>query len=162
MLLRTRNHFRPGTACVELAVVLPILVTLLLGIWEVGRMVEATQIISNAAREGVRSAANGNVTPDQVDTTVKNYLAASGLDTTGYTVKVYNLTQNPTPAANASSDDPNAAARLDHMRVYVTLPFNNVKWIFLNQLTSVNTLSAQADWFVMRDEPLVVDSTMPN
>lgn len=162
MLRRSRTYSRSGTACVELAVVLPILVTLLLGIWEVGRMVEVTQIISNAAREGVRSAANGNVTATQVDTTVKNYLTAAGLNTTGYTVKVYNLTSNPNPAAGAPSDDPNQAARLDHLRVYVTLPFNNVKWIFLDQLTSVNSLSSQADWFVMRDEPLVVDTSMPN
>jgi Flp pilus assembly protein TadG len=162
MLLRSRLNRRPGNACVELAVALPVLVTLLLGIWEVGRMVETTQVVSNAAREGVRAAANGNKTPTQIDTIVRNYLQAAGFNTTGYTVKVYNLTQNPTPAANAPSDDPNSAARLDELQVRVTLPFNNVKWIFLNQLTSVTTLNAEANWYVMRDEPLVVDSTMPN
>jgi Flp pilus assembly protein TadG len=162
MLLQTRLSRRSGNACVELAVALPVLVTLLLGIWEVGRMVETSQVISNAAREGVRAAANGNKTPAQIDTIVHNYLQAAGFNTTGYTVKVYNLTQNPTPAPTAPSDDPNSAARLDEMQVRVTLPFNNVKWIVLNQLTSVTTLTAEANWYVMRDEPLVVDSIMPN
>jgi Flp pilus assembly protein TadG len=147
---------------VELAVVLPVLVLLLTGIWEVGRMVEATQVVSNAAREGARLAATGNVTAAQVQTRVYNYLVSAGLNPTGYTVSTYNLTDNPNPAPNAPSDDPTAAAQLDHLRVNVTLPFNNVKWIFLNQLTNVTTLNGSADWFVMRDLPLVVDSTMPN
>src|SRR5882724_7602053 len=42
-----RNDARSGSAAVELAVVLPVLVTLLVGIWEVGRMVQVKQIMSN-------------------------------------------------------------------------------------------------------------------
>jgi Flp pilus assembly protein TadG len=158
--LNQRNR-RAGAAAVEFAVVLPLLLLLITGIWEVGRMIEATQVLSNAAREGVRCAANGNKTVADVNTTVFNYLKAAGFTTTGYTVKVYNLTTNPTPAPTAPSDDPSAAAQLDHLRVYVTLPFNNVKWVFLSQITNVTTLKSQADWVVMRDQPLVVDSTMP-
>ncbi len=98
MLPGIRIHRRSGTACVELAVVLPVLVLLLTGIWEVGRMVEATQVVSNAAREGVRCAANGNKSVAQVDTAVKNYLIAAGFNTTGYKMSIYNLTANPSPA----------------------------------------------------------------
>lgn len=162
MLGRVKNRSRRrGAAAVEFAVVAPVLVLLLTGIWELGRMIEATQVLSNAAREGVRLAANGNKTSADVDTAVYNYLKGAGFTTTGYTVKIYNLTANPTPAPNAPSDNPSSAAQLDHLRVYVTLPFNNVKWIFLQQLTNVTTLQAQADWVVMRDQPLVVDSAMP-
>src|SRR6266568_6114982 len=53
--MRTRRtRQRSGSAVVEFSVVLPILVTLLLGIWEIGRMVQVKQIIDNAAREGAR------------------------------------------------------------------------------------------------------------
>src|SRR5262245_23075391 len=88
---------RSGSAVVEFSIVLPILVTLLLGIWEVGRMVQVKQILDNAAREGARAASTGFETLPQVDATVKNYLAAAGLKTDGYVVTVYNLTNNPSP-----------------------------------------------------------------
>lgn len=164
MLLRTRTdqQRRSGSAAVEFAVVAPILVTLMAGIWEVGRMVEVSQQISNAAREGARQSSGGNKTAADVDTIVKNHMIASGLNTTGYTVTVRNLTLNPNPQPSDPSDNPSAANQMDHLRVTVTLPFNNVKWIMLNQITSVTTLNASADWFSMKDQPLVVDSTMPN
>jgi hypothetical protein len=44
----------------------------------------------------------------------------------------------------------------------VTLPFNNVKWVIVNQLaTNVTTLSASADWNSMKDKPVIVDPAMP-
>jgi Flp pilus assembly protein TadG len=153
---------RPASAVVELSVVLPILVTLLLGIWEIGRMVQVKQILDNAAREGARAASTGFQTLSDIDLTVKNYLAAAGLKTDGYTVKVYNLTNNPTPKPTDPSDDPTAAKQLDHLRVDVTLPFNNVKWLFANRLTNVQTLGSSAHWYSMKDQALVVDPSMPS
>ena len=135
MHLQTRNHdkARFGAAAVELAVVLPLLVTLLLGLWEVGRMIEVTQVLSNAAREGARLAANGNVTISQVNTHVQNYITNAGLNATGNTIQIQNLTKNPTPLPTDPSADPLVADQLDHLRVKVTLPFSNVKWVVLNQ-----------------------------
>jgi Flp pilus assembly protein TadG len=159
--LRAGFRDRSGSAAVELAVLLPIILTLMLGIWEVGRMIQVTQIIDNAAREGARQASTGFYDATGVQTIVNNYMANAGLNTANSTVTVYNLTQNPTPAPNAPSDDPSAANQLDHLRVIVTLPFNNVKWIFLSQVTNVTTLSATEDWDSMIDKPLTVDSTMP-
>jgi Flp pilus assembly protein TadG len=156
-----RTDSRSGSAAVELAVVLPVLVTLLVGIWEVGRMVQVKQIMSNAAREGARCAAVGSHTPADVDATVKAYLAGVGLNTTGYTVRVDNITQDPTPQPNSPSDDPSAANQLDRLRVTVTLPFNNVRWVILKQITNVSTLTATADWRSMKDQPLVIDPSMP-
>lgn len=164
MLMRTNRCSirRSGSAAVEFAVVLPLLMVLLTGIWEYGRMVQVTQILSNAAREGARQAATGNKTAAQVDTAVKNYLISAGItNTTGYTVTVYNLRLSPDPQSGDPSDDPTQSLQMDQLRVNVTLPFNNVRWIFLNSISSVSTLSATADWFCMKDQPLVVDSQMP-
>lgn len=56
-MTRLRNP-RRGVAAVETAVVLTfILVPLLIGIWEMGRVVQVQQIVANAAREGARLAA---------------------------------------------------------------------------------------------------------
>jgi ABC-2 type transport system ATP-binding protein len=51
---RFRTSARRGVAVVELAVLLPFLLVVLLGIWEVGRLIEVQQILNNAAREGAR------------------------------------------------------------------------------------------------------------
>src|SRR5690242_10343121 len=52
---------RPGAAAVEFAVVLPLIVLLLLGTWEVARLVQVHAILSNAVREGARLAAQGQI-----------------------------------------------------------------------------------------------------
>jgi len=154
---------RAGSATVELAFVLPILVSLLLGIWEVGRLIEAQQILTNAAREGVRQASTGNVTVAQMTTIVNNYLTAAGLNNAGSTVTIYNLTQDPTPAVGQASDDPTQAVQLDHLHVIVTLPFSNVKWAVVNRkMTSVTTIVAYADFDSMVDKPLVVNPALPS
>ena len=54
---------RPAVAAVELAfVLLFFLVPLVIGVWEVGRLIHVQQIVSNSAREGARGfPANVNV-----------------------------------------------------------------------------------------------------
>ncbi len=75
-LHRLRVEHRYGAASVELALVLTfVLVPILLGIWEVGRMVEVQQNLYNAVREGGRQASTGQKTIAQVQQTVVNYLS---------------------------------------------------------------------------------------
>ena len=61
MLMRRVNRFknRRGAVAVEAAMTLPLLLTLMLGVWEVGRMIQVQQILVNAAREGARLAGGG-------------------------------------------------------------------------------------------------------
>jgi Flp pilus assembly protein TadG len=63
-----RRHAR-GQALVEFALVFPILVLILLGIFEVGRAVFAFNTVGNAAREGARVAAVNQIqtSPDCVN-----------------------------------------------------------------------------------------------
>ncbi|WP_139346865.1 TadE/TadG family type IV pilus assembly protein [Sinomonas mesophila] len=49
-----------GAAAVEMALVLPVLVTILLGIIDFGRAFNAQQVLTFAAREGVRAMALEN------------------------------------------------------------------------------------------------------
>lgn len=60
-----RRHGR-GQALVEFALVFPVLVLILLGIFEMGRLVFAYNTLGNAAREGARVAAV-NQLPTSVD-----------------------------------------------------------------------------------------------
>lgn len=154
-MLRTRcPRRRPGTAAVEFACLSPLLLTLLLGIWEVGRMTHVQQLLTNAAREGGRQAAAGTKTIAQVQQSVLTYLTNAGINTTGATVALTNLT-------NGARSEPMTALQLDRYELTLTLPFNNVRWSMADQITSVTTLTATVGWVSMRDLPLTVSTTLP-
>lgn len=74
MNMNTRNRER-GSAMVEAAICIPLLLVLMVGIFEVGRAYETWQVLTNAAREGARVAVlpSGSV----ADTTalVREYMA---------------------------------------------------------------------------------------
>jgi Flp pilus assembly protein TadG len=130
---------RHGVAAVEAAFTLPIIVILLVGTWEVGRMVEVQQLLDNAVREGARQAAAGQLTNTQVQQAVTNYLNNAGLTTTNLVVTVNDLT---TPGTDAT-----VAAELDQLQVKATIPFKDVRWTAAVLVTnSGTTMSAQATW----------------
>jgi Flp pilus assembly protein TadG len=62
-----RRTSENGTALVEAAITIPILLLLMVGIFEVGRAYETWQVLVNAAREGARMA----VTPGSDSGTVR-------------------------------------------------------------------------------------------
>jgi Flp pilus assembly protein TadG len=156
MVLRTpRPTGRPGAAAVEFALLSPLIVALLLGVWEVGRLIQVNQILSNAAREGGRQASTGLMTNAQVQTAVLQYLQRAGLPTTNATVTVTNLTN--------SSLDATAANQLDQFRITVTLPAADVKWVALSLVTnSSSTLSATVVWYSLRDQDYPSNITPPS
>ena len=85
---------RSATACVEFAVVLPILLIFVLGVLEVGRFIQVYEILNAAAREGARQASTGQMTNAQVIAAVTGCVKAAGLPTAQLTVTVADLT-NP-------------------------------------------------------------------
>ena len=60
---RTRERER-GSAMVETAICIPLLLVLMVGIFEVGRAYETWQVLTNAAREGARMAVMPSSNPD--------------------------------------------------------------------------------------------------
>jgi Flp pilus assembly protein TadG len=148
---------RPGVAAVEFALVLPFLLIFLLGMWEVGRLIEVQQIMTNAAREGARQAAAGQLAPAAITTLVQQYLTNQGLQATNVTVAVKNLgfSGNPSP----TGDDPRQATDLDQLQVTVTVPFKDVRWTTLRLVTDASTnLKAQATWSSMKDRSFEIPS----
>src|SRR5262249_32800740 len=119
-----QSRSRRGVAAVEFAFLLPVILTLLVGIWEVGRMIQIQQTLYNAAREGARQAASGQMTATQVKAVVTNYLTVAGVPTTNVNVTVNDLT-NP-------GVDPTAATTLDKLQITITMPFQDVSWSVLS------------------------------
>lgn len=147
-----QNGQRRATAAVEFVVVLPLIVMLLLGLWEGGRLVEIEQLVNNAAREGARQAASGVLNYSQVQNVVTSYLSNAGVPTANVVVTIRNLgfPGNPSPP----DDNPQNATQLDQLKVSITLPFNDVRWIALNVVTDPSTqLNANAVWSSLKDIP---------
>src|SRR5437868_6159112 len=62
MIANRRTMQRSGVAAVECGVVLMfVMIPLMLGVWEVGRLVFCQQVIVTACREGARFAAQGRL-----------------------------------------------------------------------------------------------------
>jgi Flp pilus assembly protein TadG len=157
---------RRGIVAVEAAVVLPLLIILMLGVWEVGRMVQVNQILINGAREGARLAAGGYVngtpvTSAMVTQAVQDYLASAGLPTAASNGATVNLNCQASP----SWTNPSSAAPLDSFQVTVTIPagaaFDSLRWNLLNRITSTTQMSATVNWKSLNNLEITVDTQLP-
>ena len=71
-----------GAELVEMALTLPLILLVLLGLSDFGFLFQKYEVINNSAREGVRYAtANPTTPPADVQTRVLNYIQGSGLPT---------------------------------------------------------------------------------
>lgn len=112
---------RRGASAVEFALVAPVLVLLVFGTIEFGRMVMVQQILTNATREGARVGVLDGSTTTDVTNAVNMYLTSSSIH--GATI-----TMTPNPPSDAGYGQP--------VTVSVTVPFSQVSWLptpmFLN------------------------------
>jgi Flp pilus assembly protein TadG len=157
---------RRGLAAVEAAFTLPIVVVLMTGVWEVGRMIEVNQLVTNAAREGARVAAGGNingvgVTVSTVQQKVRDYMTAAGLPSTAITNAQITLTNQ----SGNSWTDPCDAQPLDKFQVQVIIPsgtaFDSLRWSFLTKITSLNQISVAVTWMSANNSQVTVSSSLP-
>jgi Flp pilus assembly protein TadG len=139
---------------VEFAALLPLIMLLIMGIIEVGRVIEVSQILNNAAREGARQASTGQVTNSQVKTIVTQYVSVAGLNTTGMNVDVADITSTGTDVSQANY--------LDRITVSATFPYANASWSFVNYILPAGfTVSTQVEWISVRDKPFPNFPTPP-
>lgn len=105
-----RRHGQRGGALLEFVIVLPVLVMVVFGVWEFGRIFDAWLVATNAAREGARYAvewrsADGPFTT-YVQGKVMDYVLSgygSRVNTAGGGVRIYPDTDiTVTPSASGS------------------------------------------------------------
>ena len=70
----TRKRER-GQAMVEAAIAIPLLLVLMVGIFEVGRAYQTWQVVTNAAREGARMAVTPTSTVPTTTALVRQFMA---------------------------------------------------------------------------------------
>ena len=118
---------RLGAVTAEFAIIAPVFIIIVFGILEYGRMVMVQQIITNASREGARTAALDGATTAEVEGIVNEFLEDASV--TGASVAV-------------SPDPPSSAAFGDPVSVTISIPFADVSWLPLPAYLNENTLSA--------------------
>ncbi len=124
---------RRGAAILELALLLPLLMMLVLGILEFGRALVVQEILTNAAREGARRAAISGASHDAALAAIDNYLANEGI--TGHTSSIV-------PNANTVAEG-------DPVTVTVSVAYTEVDFGIVLTWLGDNTLNA---YVVMRKE----------
>jgi len=112
--LKTARKRRSGIAAIELALLLPLLLTLVFGMIEYGSLFWRAQQVANAARNGARRGIMAGATASNVTTAVDQTMLASGMGTTNYTVVL-------TPA------NPASLASGGTFTVKVTVPYVDIK-----------------------------------
>ena len=122
-----QSRQRRGAALVEMALVLPLFVTVVLGIVEFGRAMMVAQMCTNASREGARMAVLDASTNSEVRDAVKEFMSASsGVDSSYVTVAI-NI--EPAPGNPSPGGDLTKAGPRDLVRVRVSVPFDRVAYV---------------------------------
>jgi Flp pilus assembly protein TadG len=106
----------------EMAIILPLLLLLLLGILEMGRVVMIYQITTNASREAARMAVVPGATDSAVLAACNNYLDRGGISNTGRSVEILN--------GGGSSSTLTAIGSHQPVTIRVQLPFSENTWGF--------------------------------
>lgn len=86
--VRRPRKAEAGQSLVEFAIVLPILLAIVIGIFEFGRSWNVYQVITNAAREGARLAVVPSSSESAVRANVEDALARAALDPALGTISV--------------------------------------------------------------------------
>ena len=120
-----------GNAMVEAAMTLPILLLLMVGIFEVGRAYETWQVVTNAAREGARLAMLPNSDSNTVKAMVRKYMQDGQLNK--YSTAFVDVNTNTTIVVNGT----NITASL----VTVDYPFD---FIMLNPVAKLIKKTSKA------------------
>lgn len=169
MIRTAQTQKRRGVVAVEAAIVLPVLIIVMFGTWEVGRLIQVNQIVTNAAREGARFAAGGYVngtpiTSSMVQQAVRDYIKAS--DPSGrLTAAANGATVALVCNASPTWVNPSDALPLDRFQLQVTIPagaaFNSMAWSLATRFTGVSTMSVTVNWMSLNDLKISVDAQLP-
>lgn len=111
---------RRGAVVMELALVIPVLALLLLGIVEIGQALNVKVSLTEACRNGCSTGSRPGSTNDKVMNEVRSTLIASGLPANAATVTIL---------VNGVSQDLVSAKSNDQITIVVSIPWNNVSMV---------------------------------
>jgi Flp pilus assembly protein TadG len=156
---------------VEAAFILPLLLTLLTGLWQAGRIIQVSELLNNAAREGARMASQSEIIAPiggftfihtstgipNVQDTVREYLFNAGVVNSTTVNDVQVTFQFLT--GDTTRTDPYQGNQGDTFQVTATLPLQDINWTPFSMAGS--SLRAQVTWVIMVDSAFTVNTTIP-
>jgi Flp pilus assembly protein TadG len=92
------THSERGSVMIETAVIVPILLLLMVGIFEVGRLYQTWQVVTNAAREGARMSVTPFADDDTTEALVRQYMQDGALN--NYASAAVNVDSDTTITVN--------------------------------------------------------------
>lgn len=128
---RARNE--RGAALLEVALTLPLMLLVAVGIFEFGRAYQTWQVLTNAAREGARMAVLPGIDDADVTTRVQSYLDSGQLGNAEATVTITRNNTIPTGAGSATGS-----------RVVISYPFEFIVLQPVAQLVVRNSTVGRA------------------
>ncbi len=177
---------RRGTASVELAVCLPLMLLVLTGLWEVGRITQVAEVMWNSAREAARDASLGQDKLNIVTTNLLTYLQSaepSGFGqghTTSLIAPVISLPSNTygytcwdstanrelftmtfTDVTQPTATDPTTMTQLDVYQIGVSVPYSSIRLSPVAQVTNMSRLAVTVVWASMIDSPFQITPYLP-
>jgi Flp pilus assembly protein TadG len=183
---RAAGSSRRGTAAAECACCLPLLVMVLTGAWQVGRIAEVQQVMWNSTREGARDASLGQDSLSAVasrllvylqgaeptafgtghTTTMKSPVIALAANTYGYTCwdntanrELFTVTF--TDLTTPTVTDPTGMSQLDLFTVTVSAPYAGLALTSLTPVAGITRLSASVTWAALVDSPFEITPYLP-
>jgi Flp pilus assembly protein TadG len=177
---------RYGVAAVEYAVFLPLILTVLGGLWEVGRITEVQTVMWNSAREAARDASLGE---DDLPTVTGNLLVylqgaektafPSGhttsiiapvislpANTTGYTCwdntankELFTITFADLTATSVT--DPTDMSQLDVYQIGVSVPYSSIQLNSFIPIAGISRLAVNVVWASLVDSPFQIAPYLP-
>jgi Flp pilus assembly protein TadG len=143
---------------------MPLLLMMLIGTWEVGRILEVQQFLEVGAREAARQASSGLLNNDQVKQIAVDYVRQALGDNDGsrtqnltVTVTVYHASDPGTSVAIDVSE----AGALDLLEIEVAIPYRDVRWIELPMLTSASMIRGKSTWVSLKNFPFPAAPPQP-
>jgi hypothetical protein len=157
-----------------------------LGLWEVGRFTEVSNVVWNSAREASRDASLGQTNLQGVANNLLVYLqgaeptAFAQGDSTQMIAPVITLPPNTygytcwdntanrelftvtfTDVTNPSVTDPTQMSQLDVYAIGVQVPYSSIGWLPVASVTGITRLSVAVDWVSMVDSPFQIAPSLP-
>lgn len=173
-MIRRRTD-RRGVAAVELAfVAMLFLFPLLFGVWEVGRLIQVQQILSNSCRDGARLASQGytvNLTGSPTQITVSSgttnvhdaiyqYLVAAGFTNLTSSDVAVTLTFIDTKLDGTTPTEPYQGEKGMRFKITVTIPWDKVRWVNLG-LIMPTSVTYTVKWQMLVDDKFTVNDVVP-
>lgn len=177
---------RHGTAAVEFACCLPLLLLILAGLWEVGRVIEVDQVLWNGGREAARDASLGEDNLQAIASNLLVYLQGAEqtafgkghstsmiapvvtlpANATGYTcwdntANQELFTMSFTDRTTPSVTDPTAMNQLDLYEIGVQVPFKSIGWSSLVPIGGFSRLQVTVVWTSLVDTPFQIAPDLP-